>query len=67
MAKNFKIEGMDCHACSLVIKMSLEDAGFEEIEVNQETEELIIPEKNLQNLKEIKEVVDGAGHYKLIV
>lgn len=67
MTKKLKIEGINCHACSLVIKMNLEDSGFENIEVNPGTKELIVLESSLTHIQKIKVVADGAGHYKLII
>jgi copper chaperone CopZ len=63
----YKIEGIDCASCASIIKMSLEDEGFEGVEVDAKDEELTVPEKYTGEIAKIKEIVDGAGHYELLV
>lgn len=63
----YKIEGMHCAACSAVIQMNLEDAGFEKAVVLQEQQQLEVPEEYNKIIEEIKKVVDSAGHYELVI
>jgi copper chaperone CopZ len=59
--KVYKIEGMDCDACSKMIELDLEDAGIAS-SCNYAKKTLEINEG--EDLKKVKEIVKKSG-YKL--
>jgi len=63
----YKIEGIDCESCAQLIKMNLEDAGFTGIEVDLTEQMLLVPDEQKAHLVKIKQAVDTAGHYKLLI
>lgn len=63
----FKIQGMDCDNCAKTITIALEDAGFHHAVVDQDKNELVIPKNYMENLNDIKKVIDQAGHYMLVI
>jgi len=65
--KRYKIDGMDCESCAVVIGFALEDAKLENVTVDNSTKELVVPIEMIPQIDKIKEVVDGAGHYTLLV
>jgi copper chaperone CopZ len=65
--KHYKIEGIDCQSCATLIKLSLDDAGFNSAEVDYEKRLLLLPPELESKLDKIKQAVDSAGHYKLVI
>jgi len=65
--KTYKIEGIHCSGCKNLILMELEDAGFDKATVDDENHLLSIPDEYTNKLQEIKKLIDGAGHYTLVV
>lgn len=63
----YKIDGMNCASCATVISFAFEDAHIEGIVVDALTKELVVPIKLVSQIKQIKQIVDESGHYKLIV
>lgn len=64
--KVYKIKGMHCESCVKLIKMELDDAGFNLSEVNLEKKKLEIPEEYKSKIQEIKEAVKRAGEYEVL-
>ncbi len=65
--KTFKIKGIGCSSCAVIIKMSLDDEGFDKVEVSHLDKSLTIPNDYLDKIEKIKKIVDKIGHYELII
>lgn len=59
MKKIYKIQGMHCPSCAVVIQMDLEDAG---INSKCSYNKGILEIKNDHNLNEVIEIVKKAGY-----
>jgi copper chaperone CopZ len=65
--KKFPIQGMHCASCATLIQMNLDDAGLENVRVNQAEQTLTVPAENLPQIDLIKQAVAAAGDYELKV
>ena len=64
-AKIFPIVGMHCASCASLIQMNLEDAGLENVRVDQAQQTLTVPAERLSSMVQIKQAVESAGDYHL--
>lgn len=65
--KTFVIDGIDCDACVSLINMDLADAGFSSCVASRNPDILSVPDEHVSQINKIKEIVDNAGHYKLLL
>jgi copper chaperone CopZ len=62
--KTYKIQGMDCASCAMVIESDLEDAGFK-AKCDFVNEKLEVELENNSQDDKVKKVVEESG-YKII-
>ena len=63
----YKIKGIHCGSCSKLIQLELEESDFNNINVDQENEELVVPDEYKDQIEEIKQIVSKAGEYELVL
>jgi copper chaperone CopZ len=63
--KVYPIRGMHCASCATLIRMNLEDAGLEDVQVDQASQTLTVPAARLAALPQIRTAVASAGDYDL--
>ena len=59
--KTYKIDGMDCSSCAMVIESDLEDAGIK-AKCDFATSELKVELKDKTNHEKVKEIVKNSGY-----
>lgn len=63
LRKEYKVIGMDCPSCAMVIEGELEDAGVNKAQCSYVDEKLVVEfEDDKVEEKKIKEVVKEAGY-----
>ena len=62
----YKIDGMTCNACKMLIEMAFEDQGYKDFSGDLETETLTVPDGAGCSEEMICDVVESAGAYKVI-
>ncbi|MCA9385358.1 cation transporter [Candidatus Dojkabacteria bacterium] len=60
-----KVNGMHCDACKSLIKMELEENGFDDVKVDGDTHEIQIPENLSGDIEEIKSVINSMESYDI--
>lgn len=72
MKTKLKVKGMHCDACKLLVRMGLEDGGFEEKIVSIDTVkeenvgEVILSGLGEQEIEKAKEIINSVGHYEVV-
>lgn len=60
-----KVKGINCEACTHVIQLELDKAGFNTVRIDYETTTVKIPNKLKERLEEIEKAISKAGAYSL--
>lgn len=62
----YKINGIHCPSCTKLIRMGLDEAGFDMVKVDVEKEQIEIPKDVEINFEKVKSAVEAAGEYNLV-
>lgn len=59
------INGMHCVSCATLIKMELDEAGFESVEIDAAAHTVRVPATLVDSVAKISDVIESAGDYSI--